>query len=139
MAFWDKLFKGGGIVEQVGDLADRFITTKEDREKFKEALREYEKELKKIAAEDRDSAREMQKEALKQDDTFSKRFLYRLAIILVIATFVAIAALFFVEIPESNKDIVNFALGTIVGTGFASVVTFFFGSSETNNNPFKNM
>lgn len=43
----------------------------------------------------------------------------------------AIIGLFFIDIPEKNRDLVNIALGSIIGWGGA-VVSFYFGNSEQN-------
>ena len=41
----------------------------------------------------------------------------------------AIIGLFFIDIPEKNRDLVNIALGSIIGWGGA-VVSFYFGNSD---------
>ena len=43
----------------------------------------------------------------------------------------AIIGLFFIDIPEKNRDLVNIALGSIIGWGGA-VVSFYFGNSDQN-------
>lgn len=80
--------------------------------------------------EDRKNARAMQIEALKSDDKFAKRFIYYYAAAMTAMVFFVIAMLFFVEIPEDNKRIIDMVMGVIVGTGLAGVFNFFFGSSE---------
>ena len=41
----------------------------------------------------------------------------------------SIIGLFFIDIPEKNRDLVNIALGSIIGWGGA-VVSFYFGNSD---------
>ena len=43
----------------------------------------------------------------------------------------AIIGLFFIDIPEKNRDLVNIALGSIIGWG-GVVVRFYFGNSDQN-------
>ena len=43
----------------------------------------------------------------------------------------AIIGLFFIDIPEKNRDLVNIALGSIIGWG-GVVVSFYFGNSDQN-------
>ena len=40
--------------------------------------------------------------------------------------------LFFIDIPDKNRDLVNIALGSIIGWGGA-VVSFYFGNSDQSN------
>jgi len=44
----------------------------------------------------------------------------------------SIIGLFFIEIPEKNRDLVNIALGTVIGWGGA-VVSFYFGNSDQSH------
>ena len=74
-------------------------------------------------------ARQMQMEALKQNDVFSKRFVYYLSIGVVGFVFIMICALFFIEIPEDNKTLIDMVFGIVIG-GYTSVMAFFFGSSK---------
>lgn len=83
-----------------------------------------------IDAEDLKDARSLQKEALKQDDLFSKRFIYYLASGVFIFSATIVVLLFFKDIPEQNKDVVNFILGVVVGTGLTGIFQYFFGSSK---------
>lgn len=53
-----------------------------------------------------------------------------LALIAVISCLAAIAGLFFIEMPQGNRDLVNIALGAMLGWG-GSVLSFYFG----DNNP----
>lgn len=43
----------------------------------------------------------------------------------------SIIGLFFIEIPKDNRDLVNIALGTVIGWG-GSVISFYFGNIDKN-------
>lgn len=75
-------------------------------------------------------ARDLQKVALQQDDLFSKRFIYYLTIAVFLFSATIVFLLFWVEIPEKNRDVVNFILGVVVGTGLTGIFQYFFGSSQ---------
>ena len=66
----------------------------------------------------------------KNSTTLAKNFIYYLASGVFIFSAILVFLLFFVEIPESNKDVVNFILGIIIGTGLSQIFQFFFGSSK---------
>jgi hypothetical protein len=74
-------------------------------------------------------ARNMQVENLKQDDKFSKRFVYYFAIFWSAFAIIYLTGITFVEIPKENirfaDTIVGFLLGTIIATMFG----FFYGNS----------
>ena len=76
------------------------------------------------------SARDMQKTALTQEDTFSKRFVYYYAIVMTVFTFSYILAITFVPIPESSVRFADTVLGFLLGVGLASIINYFYGSSS---------
>lgn len=76
-------------------------------------------------------ARAMQKEALSQDDVFSKRFVYYLTIGIVAFVFSMVICLFFVDIPKENKTIIDMVVGIVIG-GYTSIMAFYFGSSKSS-------
>jgi uncharacterized membrane protein YjjP (DUF1212 family) len=80
--------------------------------------------------EDRANARAMQGEALRQSDLFSKRFVYYFATFWSIASALYIAFITFGDIPEANVRFADTILGFILGTIIATIVQFFFGSSQ---------
>ena len=73
-------------------------------------------------------ARDLQKVALQQDDKFSKRFIYYLAIFwsVVGASYIFFATFTKVVNPKMADTVLGFLLGTIVAT----IINFFFGSSK---------
>ena len=97
--------------------------TLEDLNKAKELdLQELDLYLKDVA-----NARNMQVEALQQDDKFSKRFIYFLALFWsIIAGFY----LFFVTFAKvANEHMADIILGFVLGSIISTIIKFFFGSS----------
>lgn len=75
------------------------------------------------------SAREMQKTALMQNDLFSKRFTYYLALAWSLFAFALMPALIFCPIPPDNIRLADTIVGFLLGTIVAAIIQFFFGSS----------
>jgi len=100
-----------------------------EEKKFFEEIRfkYYQADLK-----DRQDARFMQKEALKQNDTFSKRFIYYYASFVTIITFIYIYLITFLEIPKDNQRFADCVLGFLLGQGLSVILAFFFGSSHSS-------
>ena len=118
-----------GVLSEVGDIlgADLSNDGKALSEEFKISIKEFELEFAKIEAADRDSARDMQQEALKQGDLFSKRFIYYLAAFWSVVGASFVFLVFFVDIPEKNLRLVDTLEGFVLGNIVASVMAFFFG------------
>lgn len=77
-------------------------------------------------------ARSMQKQALQQDDLFSKRFTPYLATAWSFSSIVYIFCISFFPVPEPNLRLVDTILGFILGTIIATIINFFFGSSSSS-------
>tara|TARA_R110000787_G_scaffold3857_2_gene14747 strand:+ start:59 stop:535 length:477 start_codon:yes stop_codon:yes gene_type:complete len=86
-------------------------------------------ELIKLDYSDLADARDLQKVALQQEDLFAKRFIYYLTTAVFSFSALIVLLLFIVEIPEKNRDVINFILGVVVGTGLTGIFQYFFGSS----------
>lgn len=151
-AFLTKIFTGGAsnIVDSVGKIVDNLNVSGEEKAKIQQEMtNEINRHMEAIGTQanqetelylkDLDSARNMQIEALKQDDKFAKRYLYYLATAIILMTFIFDTCLFFVEIPERNHDLVNMVAGTLNTTGFAAIVYFFFGSSKSSQDKQKHL
>lgn len=107
-------------------ISDAIVTDKELSEnQKKEAMR-----LVQLDATDRADARDMQKTALNQSDRFAKNFIYYLAIFWSVVAGIFIMVVLFKPIPQENVRLVDTILGFVLGTIIASIITFFFGSSE---------
>jgi len=57
-----------------------------------------------------------------------------LALIIVVGFFFVLYALMNHGVPPENRDLVNILLGLLGGTGFAGVITYYFGSSLGSRN-----
>lgn len=87
-------------------------------------------ELEKALLVDRADARTMQKVALQGDDIVAKLFVYYFGAFIVTVSFIYIGAITFIAIPKDNIRFVDTVLGFMLGTLVATVVQFFFGSSD---------
>ena len=96
-------------------------------------------ELIKLDYADLADARDLQKVALQQEDLFSKRFIYYLTIAVFSFSALIVIMLFFVEMPEKNRDVINFILGVVVGTGLTGIFQYFFGSSAGSKDKSKEL
>jgi len=108
---------------------ERLRLDSESRRKFEIAILGHDQELRRIAHQDRDSARELQSDAIKYGDWLSKNFLYLYSFAITAFVLGYIVAISFFPVPEDSKRWVDTVLGFLLGTLLSSVVTFFYGSS----------
>ncbi len=101
-----------------------------DREEMMRLLKDYEQEELRMRLDDMQDARDMQMEALRQDDKFSKRFIYWLAAGSLVAGFAYVFWITFGDIPESNQRFADTILGVVIATIITTIYNFFFGSSD---------
>ncbi len=87
-----------------------------------------------LANEDRANARDMQKEALKQNSWFAKNFIYLFASIWSIFSMTYIALITFYTIPQTSQRFADTILGFLLGTIVSAIIQFFFGSSLGSKN-----
>lgn len=117
------------------DLESKELTV-EDKQKIMDSQIEIMKidfEKLKLEYQNTNDARDMQKVALQQDDTFSKRYVYYLA---TFWSFVAVGYIFlitFLTIPETNVRFADTTLGFLLGTIVATIINYFFGSSKSSS------
>ena len=123
---------GVKLLNKLGDAIDKSDTiTPEQKETALELI--------KLDYADLEDARDLQKVALQQDDLFSKRFIYYLTIAVFSFSALIVIMLFFVEMPEKNRDVINFILGVVVGTGLTGIFQYFFGSSAGSKDKSKEL
>lgn len=147
-----KIFSGGAgnIIESIGNVADKFITTPEEKQKFMEeaqkevnrhveVLNEQANKETELYLKDRSDARAMQVAALNQSDTFAKRFVYWLAAGIILLTFTYDFLFFYVNYPDKNHDLINMIAGVLNSVCLAAIVSFFFGSSKSSEDKQKQM
>jgi hypothetical protein len=119
---------GGGV----GSVLDKFFPDKADKLRFETQLREtLFKELE-LEFKDIESARLMQESALKQDDKFSKRFVYFLSALVMLNTILAGALAFFIVFPIENKELVSQYYNFSFLIGGAQMMRFFYGTISNN-------
>jgi len=82
--------------------------------------------LEQIAAGDRDSARKMQVAA-------PSRMPAVLTIVVISAFFLALVAMFFIDIPSSNRDTIVYMVGQLAGFA-AACVAFWVGTTRQSEN-----
>lgn len=75
------------------------------------------------------NSRSLQAEALKQDDKFSKRFIYYFAIFWSVFAVVYLTGITFIEIPKENVRFADTTVGFLLGTVVATLIGFFYGNS----------
>ena len=138
------LVKGKDWVEQKTGVNLNQPLTAEDATKLRQFEMDHEEDLLRIRQEDDrlsaelelayladvQDARGLQKAALAQEDLFSKRFIYYLAIFWSVAVAVYIGFITFGRIPTENVRFADTILGFLLGTIIATVMNFFYGSSR---------
>jgi hypothetical protein len=105
------------------------LSTK-DVEKLKVFEQANESELLAYHSANTNGARKLQVEALKQEDLFSKRYVYYLASFWSVVAVLYIFLITFIDIPLSNVRFADTVLGFLLGTIVAGIINYFFGSSQ---------
>jgi len=134
-AITDKVKEVTGIdlsnKEEVASLTpEQALELKKFETQHAEFLLEMRVKEAKLYLEDRQDARDMQKTALKQDDKFSKRFVPVLGAAVILVCLGYAVAITFIPIPENNIRFADTTLGFALGTGIATILNFFFGTSH---------
>lgn len=97
---------------------------------FKKAVMADKHRLDEMFLADKKNAREMQNNALKQDDEFSKRFVYYFAIGWSIFAMLYLSGITFFSLPEESTRFADTILGFLLGTIISGIIQFFYGSSQ---------
>ena len=103
--------------------------TPEEIQKIREAAMKHEEFMVEQEYKDIADARDMQKEAFKQDDIWTKRFLPVLTILLILLASFFIYFVTFGTIPPENMNFVG-GFVEFIKVVFATVVGFWYGSSN---------
>ncbi|HEY8935103.1 MAG TPA: hypothetical protein VIM65_07775 [Cyclobacteriaceae bacterium] len=99
----------------------------------------FEKDFAEMEAQDRMNARAMQIEALRQDDQFSKRFIYYFAMLIISAAIVFGVMLFFVPIPEANKRLVEMFCDLFLFAAALTIINYFYGASKLSHDKYASL
>ena len=59
-----------------------------------------------------------------------ENFILGMAGIIILLTFLYLFLITFLQIPESGADHAKYASGFLVGTAFATIINYFWGSSK---------
>lgn len=82
-----------------------------------------------LELKDRENAREMQKEAMKSDDPWVRRFVYLFAWFWAISSVIYFFTVTFIDMPQTGEQFANFILGFLTGTAVATIIGFFYGGA----------
>ena len=119
--------------EQVAELKKFEMSNKVELEKLALANKQEDNRSNetamKIQADEYVNTRNMQIENLKQDDKFSKRFVYYFAIFWSVFAVVYLTGITFAEIPKENIRFADTIVGFLLGTIVATLIGFFYGNS----------
>ena len=84
-------------------------------------------------------AREMQEKAMENADPMVRRFVYMFATYWSVFATGYIVLITIADIPEKNIRFVDVVLGFILGTVVATILNFFFGSSQSSKEKTKEL
>lgn len=129
------------IVESVGNVADKFITTGQEKEEFKaEVTKEVNRHIEAMAAaqnaeletlmKDMDSARDMNSRIQESDKAswLSKNIAYLIDCVFVVAFILMLVMIFNKAVPESNKELFYTGFG-LLGANVSTILNFHRGTS----------
>jgi len=132
MSFLSNLASGGigDIIESVGNVADKFITTDKEREELELSKDRLKLEFYSLEVADRESARIREVEINKTDlsSWITKNITSILALGCIILTFILFYQVLYMEIKPESKDIIIYILGALSAIT-TQIVGYYFGSS----------
>jgi hypothetical protein len=124
---------------------DQWIKLKEFELQYQEKLLAYRQsadaqslELARLDQQDRANARHMQTQAMENQDSFVRRFIYYYALLITVCTFAFVFwAAFghdYTTHGEDSRRIIDTVLGFVLGVSLSAIIQFFFGSSQGSAN-----
>lgn len=142
----------GEIIKPIGDIIDNVTTNKEEKAKAQAEIEkiltdkltrmeELSNEVLVAYLKDISDARSMQQAAIKSDDKFVRRFIYFLAIFVIVAAFGMMTMILLNQLPEGSKEFAYLIMGNLTGA-LTTILAFFFGStrgSEVKNETIRNL
>lgn len=131
----NKAAEGGLSDAELVKLKEFELQYQEQLMQHTEALAQLNLEYEKARLADTADARGMQRDAIKSEDPFVRRFIYVYALILTFLSFGFLYIVLFnpgkiIEVNGPNKDLINTITGFLLGTTMSAVIGFFFGSSS---------
>lgn len=133
--------KGSEIIESVGNVADKFITTGQEKEEFKaEINKEINRHLEELGSQQNDelksylsdvaNSREMNTKIQESDKAswLSKNIAYIIDGIFVVSFISMLVLIFMKAVPEENKELFYTGFG-VLGAMLSTVVNFHRGTS----------
>jgi hypothetical protein len=133
--------KGSEIIESVGNVADKFITTGQEKEEFKaeiqkevnrhlETLGDQQNKELEIYLSDVANSREMNTKIQESDKAswLSKNIAYIIDGIFVVSFITMLVLIFLKAVPEENKELFYTGFG-VLGAMLSTVVNFHRGTS----------
>lgn len=141
-----KILSGGvgDIVEKVGNVADKFIQTKEEKDAFaleilktkasiEQSTSELEARIEEAYLKDTQDARESYTKIQESEKAswLSKNIMPILTLVVTTGFFGLLGYMLKYTVPESNERIMDILLGSL-GTAWVTMVGFYFGSSRSS-------
>ncbi len=123
----------GEIIESIGNVADKFITTDKEREELEISKTRLELEEFQIEVIDRTSARERETKINESANSawLAKNIASFLAIGCLALTFGMFYQVLYMEIKPENKDVIIYILGALSSIS-VQIIGYYFGSSIEN-------
>jgi len=120
----------GQIIESVGAVADRFITTDKEREELELSKERLHLEEFQAEVADRTSARERETKVNESQNSawLAKNISSFLAIGCLTLTFAMFYQVLYMKIEPTNKDVIIYILGALSSIS-VQIVGYYFGSS----------
>ncbi|HRF57913.1 MAG TPA: hypothetical protein PLV58_11010 [Campylobacterales bacterium] len=125
----------GQIIDSVGNVADKFITTDKEREELEISKSRLKLEEFQAEVADRGSARERETRINESQNAswLSKNISSLLAIGCLVLTFFMFYKIFGMNTNDANKDIVVYILGVLSAIS-TQIISYYFGSSMGSKN-----
>lgn len=106
--------------------------TKEDYAKIQEEANRHSEFMAELDEKSTQRATDMQLAAMHSADPLVRRHVYYYAWFITIVSFVYFFAVSFMPVENKNRDFINIILGFLIGTAVNSLIRFFYGSSNKN-------
>ncbi len=121
------------VQEKLGvELKPEGQATKEDYAKIQEEANRHSEFMAELDEKSTQRATDMQLLAMQSADPLVRRHVYYYAWFITIVSFIYFFAVSFMPVENKNRDFINIILGFLIGTAVNSLIRFFYGSSNKN-------